>query len=180
MTSIDDLADADPADQIRADDLAEDPREDIEALCLCALLWAPADTAARIVDVLEHTDFHRPIYTELYDVIAELVRAKAPHGTAMVFAKLEQDGRLGGHAGQRLAKALTDVTLAGADGIAAGHYAHAVIRRAYRRGFHDAAQSLAQAAATLPEDQLFEHMVTLGTERRAATRRLASIQQNPL
>ncbi|NKS56548.1 DNA helicase [Rhodococcus hoagii] len=180
MTSIDDLAAIEPADEIQPDDLADDPREDIEALCLCALLWAPADAAARIAAVLEPSDFYRPIYAELYTVIADLVRTGVPHGTAMVAAKLEQDGRLGGHTGQRLAKALTDVTLAGADGIAAGHYAHAVIRRAYRRGFHDAAQSLAQAAATLPEDQLFEHMVTLGTERRAATRRLAAIQQNPL
>ncbi len=94
----------------------------------------------------------------------------------MVAVKLEQDGRLGGHHGGRLTRALTDVTLAGADGIAAGHYAHAVITRAYRRGFHDVARSLAEAAETLPEDQLFEHMVTLGRERRTATERLEAIR----
>ncbi|NKR30227.1 DNA helicase [Rhodococcus hoagii] len=180
MTSIDDIAATEPTDEIRADDLAEDPREDIEALCLCALLWAPSDTAARIAAVLEPADFYRPIYTELYTVIADLVRAGVPHGTAMVAAKLEQDGRLGGHTGQRLTKALTDITLVGADGISAGHYTHAVITRAYRRGFHDAARSLAEAAQELPEDQLFEHMVALGRERRAATRRLETIRNNPL
>ncbi len=134
------------------------------------------DTAARIVDTLTTADFYRPIYAELYDVIATLVRSGAPHEAPMVAVKLEQDGRLGGHHGGRLTRALTDVTLAGADGIAAGHYAHAVITRAYRRGFHDVARSLAEAAETLPEDQLFEHMVTLGRERRTATERLEAIR----
>ncbi|NKS54413.1 DNA helicase [Rhodococcus hoagii] len=175
MTSTD-IEATEPGDEISADDLTDDPREDVEALCLCALLWTTPATAARIVDTLTTADFYRPIYAELYDVIASLVRSGAPHEAPMVAVKLEQDGRLGGHHGGRLTRALTDVTLAGADGIAAGHYAHAVITRAYRRGFHDVARSLAEAAETLPEDQLFEHMVTLGRERRAATERLESIR----
>ncbi len=77
MTSTD-IEATEPGDEISADDLTDDPREDVEALCLCALLWTTPDTAARIVDTLTTADFYRPIYAELYDVIATLVRSGAP------------------------------------------------------------------------------------------------------
>jgi len=41
---------------IDADDLLEDPRTDAEALCLCGLLWAPADAARQVVAVLTAAD----------------------------------------------------------------------------------------------------------------------------
>jgi hypothetical protein len=34
-------------------DLVEDPRTDVEALCLCALLWAPAPAAATVTELLQ-------------------------------------------------------------------------------------------------------------------------------
>ncbi|MFJ7723992.1 DNA helicase, partial [Rhodococcus erythropolis] len=36
---------------------------------------------------------------------------------------------------------------------------------------------LAQAAEELPEDQLFEHLLSIGRERRAASQRLAAIRE---
>ncbi|MFZ2174274.1 MAG: hypothetical protein WAW17_09600, partial [Rhodococcus sp. (in: high G+C Gram-positive bacteria)] len=60
---------------------------------LRALLWAPAETAQGTVAVLDAAEFHRPTYSEFYEVIAALVRVGAPHGTAMVGAPLEQDGK---------------------------------------------------------------------------------------
>ncbi|WP_368680359.1 hypothetical protein R1X32_07355 (plasmid) [Rhodococcus opacus] len=51
----------------------------------------------------------------------------AGSGTAMVAAALEQDGRLTGHHGALLSRALADTTTAGADAIAVGYYAKAVI-----------------------------------------------------
>ena len=50
-----------------------------------------------------------------------------------------------------------------------GHYAVAVLSAAYRRGFHQAAQSMTVAAEQLPEDQLFEHLLSIGCAQRAAT-----------
>ncbi len=51
----------------------------------------------------------------------------------------------------------------------------AVLAQAYRRSFVDAAQSLAQAAQHLPEDQLFEHLLTIGRQQRTATERLRNL-----
>ena len=52
--------------------------------------------------------------------------------------------------------------------------------QAYRRGFRAAAQSLAQAADELPEDQLFEHLLSIGRERRTAYERLNTIREGQL
>ena len=176
MSTSDHVSAEEPVDVLRPDDVDADPREDIEALCLCALLWAPADTAARAVAIVETTDFHRPLNAELYGVIAALVREGAPHGAAMVATALERDGELAGHHGIRIARALTDIATAGADPVSLGYYAKAVVTRAYRRGYHEAAQSMAQAAAELPDDQLFDHLLAIGRERRTASRRLIALR----
>jgi len=58
---------------------------------------------------------------------------------------------------------------------AAGHYAITVVCAAYRRGFHAAATSLTEAAAQLPQDQLFPHLLSIGRAQRTATQRLDDI-----
>jgi len=50
-----------------------------------------------------------------------------------------------------------------------------VVCAAYRRGFHAAATSLTEAAEQLPQDQLFEHLLSIGRAQRTATQRLADI-----
>jgi len=50
-----------------------------------------------------------------------------------------------------------------------------VMSAAYRRGFHAAAASMTQAAAELPQDQLFAHLLSIGRQQRTATQRLARI-----
>jgi hypothetical protein len=65
--------------------------------------------------------------------------------------------------------------MAGGPAEAAGHYARAVVSAAYRRGFYAAGAAITQAAAELPQDQLFEHLVAIGRERRTATDRLNRI-----
>ena len=42
-------------DSIDADDLLEDPRTDLEALCLGALLWSPPVDAHRVIEVFTAT-----------------------------------------------------------------------------------------------------------------------------
>lgn len=153
-------------------DLLDDPRTNAEALCLCALLWTTTTEAAHVVDTLVHTDFERSVYSELFDVIATQVRAGTPHDPASIAAALTQDGRTAGHQGQQLARALTAVTMAGGSPEAAGHYAITVLSAAYRRGFHTAAASMTAAAEQLPQDQLFEHLVSIGRAQRTATERL--------
>ncbi len=163
-------------DTIEAEDLLDDPRTDAEALCLCSLLWSPAPTARAITTALTGNDFHRPIYGELFVTIAEQVAAGTPHDPASIAAALTQAGRTAGHRGTQLARALTQATMAGSPPEAAGHYAITVASASYRRGFHTAAAALAQAAEQLPQDQLFDHLVSIGRERRTATERLQRIQ----
>jgi len=79
-------------------------------------------------------------------------------------------------AADALASGDIDATMAGCPPEAAGHYAIAVASAAYRRGFHTAAAALAQAAEQLPQDQLFDHLVSIGREQRTATEHLHRIQ----
>ncbi len=163
-------------DSIQVGDLLNDPRTDAEALCLCSLLWSPAPTARAITTTLSSGDFHRPVYGRLFDTIAEQVAAGVPHDPASIAAALTQAGKTAGHRGTQLARALTQATMAGSPPEAAGHYALAVASTAYRRGFHTAAAALAQAAEQLPQDQLFDHLVSIGREQRTATEHLHRIQ----
>jgi len=156
-------------------DLLDDPRTNAEALCLCALLWTTTTEAAHVVDALVNTDFEKAVYGELFETIATQVRAGRPHDPASIAAALTQGGRAAGHRGQQLARALTAVTMAGGSPEAAGHYAITVVSAAYRRGFHTAAVAMTEAAGQLSQDQLFDHLLSIGCKQRAATERLHTI-----
>ena len=149
---------------------------DVEAQLLCSLLWAPAESAKRAVTALTSADFYRPVNAALFTAIEELVTSGKPHNSAHVFTTLQQEGRTSGHLGKQLTKALTDITT-GVPSADLEHNIAAVLTQAYRRGFREAARSLAQAAEELPEDQLFEHLLSIGRERRAASQRLAAIRE---
>jgi len=165
-------AHVDAEEPIEVGDLLEDPRTDVEALCLCALLWSSTDTASDVSDLLRSTDFDRGVYGELFEVITAQVRSGAPHDPASIAATLTQSGRTGGHRGAQLTRALSSVTIAGAVPETVGHYAAAVLSAGYRRGFHLAAMALAEAAEQLSQDQLFDHLLSIGRAQRAATERL--------
>jgi len=166
----------DVEEPIEVGDLLDDPRTDVEALCLCALLWSATDVAGHVSDLLNGTDFDRGVYGELFEVITGQVRTGAPHDPASIASRLTQSGRAGGHRGTQLTRALSEATIAVAAPSAVGHYAVAVLSGAYRRGFHVAAQSMTQAAEQLPEDQLFAHLLSIGRAQRAATERLHHAQ----
>lgn len=159
-------------------DLSEDPRTDAEALCLCALLWAPRATTTDIVGLLTAADFYRPRYGALFELIATHSAAGTPHDPASIAATITAAGTGTDHQGTVVLRALTEVTLAGAGGEAAHHYALAVARTAYRRGFVTAAVAMAQAAAELDEADLFTHLLIIGRERRTATQRLAQLREH--
>ncbi len=165
----------DGEEPIEVGDLLDDPRTDAEALCLCALLWSPADIAETVSALLSAGDFTRVAYGELFEAIATQVRSGAPHDPASIASALTQGGKTAGHHGEQLVRALTQATMAGGPPEAAGHYAIAVVSAAYRRGFHTAAASMTEAAERLPQDALFEHLVTIGRAQRTATQRLSRI-----
>jgi len=153
-------------DSIQVGDLLDDPRTDAEALCLCSLLWSATSAARAITTALTSGDFHRPVCGELFDTIAEQVAAGTPHDPASIAAALTQAGKAAGHGGTQLAWALTQATMAGSPPEAAGALRH---RRSLRRlpaRLHTAAAALAQGAAQLSQDQLFDHLVSIGREQR--------------
>lgn len=149
---------------------------DIEAQMLCALLWAPTARAERATSDLTSEDFYQPVHAALFDVIAGLVAVGEPHTGSYVLTTLQRDGRTGGHLGKQLATTLTQLMTIGVPSDALEHYVAAVLTQAYRRGFRNAAESLVEAAEVLPEDQLYEHMCSIGRERRAAFQRLELIR----
>ncbi len=171
-TDEDATHEVDAGEPIEVGDLLDDPRTDVEALCLCALLWSAADTARCVSDLLCSTDFERGVYGELFEVITAQVRSGAPHDPASIASRLTQSGRTGGYRGARLTRALSEATIAGAVPETVGHYAVAVLSAAYRRGFHLAARSMAAAAEQLPQDLLFDHLLSIGKAQRVATERL--------
>ena len=146
------------------------------------MLWSAADTASDVSDLLCSTDFERGVYGELFEVITAQVRSGAPHDPASIASRLTQSGRTGGHHGAQLTRALSSVTIAGAVPETVGHYAVAVLSAGYRRGFHLVARSMAAAAEQLPQDLLFEHLLSIGKAQRAATERLhhASTSLSPV
>jgi len=162
----------DVEEPIEVGDLLDDPRTDVEALCLCALLWSPADTASDVSDLVRSTDFDRGVYAELFEVITAQFQTGAPHDPASIASTLTQSGRTGGHRGAQLTRALSSVTVAGAVPETVGHYATAVLSAGYRRSFHRAARSMAAAAEQLPQDLLFDHLLRIGKAQRDATERL--------
>ncbi|NMD64242.1 DNA helicase [Nocardia globerula] len=169
----------DPHDAISADDMDDDPRLDVEAQLLCALLWAQPNEARRVVETINSEDFERPVYATLYEQITTLVAAGKPHDSAYVAMTLSREGLTAGHHGKQLTTALADVTTLGAAG-EVEHYIDAVLTQAYRRGFHAAAQSLMEAAERLPDRDLYEHMCTHGRQLREATERLTEIRGGQL
>jgi len=82
-----------PCDTIEPGDLLDDPRTDAEALCLCSLLWSSPAVARTIVAALTGSDLERPVYGELFTVIAEQVQTNTPHDPASIAAALTQAGK---------------------------------------------------------------------------------------
>lgn len=83
-----------PPEQDHGYDTAlDDPRTDAEALCLCSLLWSSPAVARTIVAALTGSDFERPVYGELFTVIAEQVQTNTPHDPASIAAALTQAGK---------------------------------------------------------------------------------------
>jgi hypothetical protein len=145
----------------------QDPRTDIEALCLYALLWANIAGVTAVTDLLEPRDFHDPTHAELFALVADQVRTGRPHDPASLAASLTDTGQAAGHHGTQLTQGLTRATAAGATPEAAGHYALAVAT---------AATALTQGAQQLPTNDLFNHLLTIGRERRTATTRLEQLR----
>jgi replicative DNA helicase len=162
---------------LQPEDVADDLHNDVEALFLCALLWAPPAAAAHAVDLLEPTDFARPLHQEFFTLITRLIAGGTPHNPAMVGAALEQSGHLAGHLGSERSRHLANITTLGAEHTAVDHYARAVFSQAYRRSFAGAATALTQAAQELPEDQLYEYMCEIGRRQRALTKRRNTIRE---
>ena len=92
-TDEDAAHEVDVEEPIEVGDLLDDPRTDVEALCLCALLWSATDTARQVSDLLRRTDFDRALYGELFDVITAQVRSgvsRDPASIAGVCARVAQ------------------------------------------------------------------------------------------
>ena len=155
-----------------------DPAEASELLLLSALLWASAEQAAAVTELVEDTDFHKTSHATVFAVIADLAAAgpATPHRAESVHAELLRRGDLGDTRGKQLSMVLANAATAGASGIQARHYATDVVAAAYRRAYRAAADGIAHAADTLPEADLFEYMARHGRALRAHRDRLTHLR----
>lgn len=161
-----------PAGDTTVDEQGElDPRTDPESLTLCALMWSAesADTT-RVATALTPGDFAGPAHAELFTIVADLIAENRPHDPASVAAVIHRAG--GGQKDAPLRRVLADVVTADAPAVSAAHYADIVLSQSYRRSFHIAGQRITQAAEQGPEEELFDYMVQLGRQQRAAWNRL--------
>lgn len=152
-----------------------DPRTDPESLTLCALMWsAESDDTTRVAAALTPGDFENPAHAELFTIIAALITEGRPHDPASVAAVIHRAG--GGQKDAPLRRVLADVVTADAPAVSAVHYADIVLSQSYRRSFHIAGQRITQAAEQGPEEELFDYMVQLGRQQRAAWNRLGAFR----
>lgn len=146
--------------------------EQLEQFLICALVWSPAEQVVAAGQWLTAEDFWTPSMGRLFELVCGLARQGRPHHAPMVMNELERGGDLTGAAARNLIRNLTDATLVGAPPEALTGYIDAVLSAAYRRSYRQAAIRLAQIAEQAPESRLFELLVAIGTEQRAAWRRL--------
>lgn len=163
-------------DTAAADEQGElDPRTDPESLTLCALMWsAESDDTTRVATALTPGDFASPAHAELFTIVADLIAENRPHDPASVAAVIHRAG--GGQKDAPLRRVLADVVTADAPAVSAAHYADIVLSQSYRRSFHIAGQRITQAAEQGPEEELFDYMVQLGRQQRAAWNRLGTFR----
>ena len=126
--------------------------------------------------MLRAEDFYSPVYAELFTLIAAATAAGHPHDPASIATTITAHGLGPDRHGARLHRGLADATAAGAGGETAAHYALAVARTAYRRGYATTATALTHAAAELPEADLFAHLLSVGRTQRAAHQRLERLR----
>ncbi|WP_052059922.1 DnaB-like helicase N-terminal domain-containing protein [Rhodococcoides fascians] len=174
------LALADDGGDIDSGNVFE-PATDPEALLLCALMWSfhPANGSTeirRITAALTAGDFDDVAYGRVFTIIAGLVTDTRPYDPASVTDALIRSGADGAK-DALLRRRLNGVITAGAEALLITHYADIVLSQAYRRSFRTAGTSITQAAEELPEEQLFDHMVTLGRRQRDAFARLEQFRR---
>jgi hypothetical protein len=157
-------------DRDELDELAYRVEVDPEAQCLNTLMWAPLRLARVVLGHLTGADFYRPVYGELLEAIRSVVDAGQNPTPVLVAVGLRRSGITR----TDLHTALLRITVGDARGEDAGHYALAVLRESYRRGYATAAVTLAQHAEQTNEGDLYERMCVLGRERRDARDRLAA------
>lgn len=143
--------------------LRDNPQLDSEALLLSAALWSrDSELLKAIGRHLTEASFHNPLYGQIFNAIATNTENGRPVNPASIRDELIRRG-----VEPTTAAPLVMLTTLGASDLQLCHYAVEVSSQAYRRSYHSLATAVADAAAVLPENQLFDRLVDLGRQQRA-------------
>ena len=143
----------------------------VEAAFLTALMWAPADMARHVRQILAVTERWDPFWDhahrQIFEAICVVLDSGAPPNPALVQAQLFETGRLPAVAAQLLA--ITSPTrgpvVGGAD---LPHLAAKVMDQWYRRGYAGLLARMAQVRETVSVEELAGHWANLtGHQQRA-------------
>ncbi|ORJ97506.1 hypothetical protein A6F55_21330 [Prescottella equi] len=155
-----------------------DPDLDPEAHMLCAAMWSrDIDELRFITGLLREDDFAQPFHRPIYAAIRDALSGGRPHDPVSVSSELVRAGT--GHVPPAVHHTLRAVLTLGSPATAVRHYAATVVAAAYRRSFHNLAQTMNYAAETAAEDELFPILVDLGKRQRAEMVRLTTIRSGP-
>lgn len=155
-----------------------DPDLDPEAHLLCAAMWSrDIDELRFVVALVREDDFAQPFHRPIYAAIRGALTNGRPHDPVSISAELTRAGT--GRVPPAVHHTLRAVLTLGSPAPAVRHYAATVVAAAYRRSFHDLAQTMGYAAEAAAEDELFPILVELGTRQRAELRRLTTLRGGP-
>ncbi|PYE12001.1 DnaB helicase-like protein [Williamsia limnetica] len=143
----------------------------VEAAFLTALMWAPADMARQVRQIMTTGGRWDPFWSrahrEIFEAICVVLDSGAPPNPALVQAQLFETGRLPAVAGQLLA--ITSPTRGPVvGGVDLPHLAAKVIDQWYRRGYAGLLARMAQVRETVSVEELAGHWANLtGHQQRA-------------
>ena len=143
----------------------------VEAAFLTALMWAPADMARQVRQILAVTDRWDPFWStqhrEIFGAICAVLDSGAPPNPALVQAQLFETGRLPAVTGQLLA--ITSPTRGPVvGGVDLPHLAAKVVDQWYRRGYAGLLARMSQVRESVSVEELAGHWANLTSHQQRA------------
>ncbi|MCZ4553662.1 DnaB-like helicase N-terminal domain-containing protein [Gordonia rubripertincta] len=143
----------------------------VEAAFLTALMWAPADMARQIRQILATSDRWDPFWSkahrEIFDAVCAVLDSGAPPNPTLVHAHLFETGRLR-RVEQHLLSIISPTQGPMVGGADLPHLAAKVVDQWYRRGYAGLLTRMAQIRDTVSVEELAGHWENLTSHQQRA------------
>ncbi len=146
------------------------PIPSVDSCLVGALLYCDHDSAGAVLELVHDDDVESVALATVLGALRRLALSGTPCSPQLVLAELQRTGEIRRHngVGGELQRAVT----AGADPLAAWHYAAAVVSASLRRRVESAGAALTSAAVTAAEGELTPLVVRSAESVRQCAERL--------